>query len=144
MNKELPQLLTLVESLKLNDSVGWKIPCTNDPSDFFDLEINLMDGQYFWQFKNFKTDDWVHSTSTNLIKSLENNDINLDNLAAQLKVFILSKISHSYELVQHACQIFGEELVYDSIEDHYEKLDQETRILFNKQEYLLNTKIKLQ
>ena len=61
--------------------------------------------------------------------NLDQNDVNLSFFKQQLRESILSTAAHSYDVVQEACNLIGEDNVYAKIEDEHSRLEEEVEHL---------------
>lgn len=119
IGREVAQILLFVEALKPKNML-WKVPCQNDPSEIF--EVEWLSG---WRYKHSDSETWIETSLVGLIRALENNDVHLKLFRQQLEDYALGSASCAYDIVQEACRIFGEETVYEKIEDNYEQLSKQ-------------------
>jgi hypothetical protein len=77
MNDKLQLLPPLIEALKLNKSTTWIVPCLNE-DDSFEIEIVLLDGQYFWRTRNLNADEWIEVSTLEVLNVLTRNDVKID------------------------------------------------------------------
>jgi hypothetical protein len=100
----------------------WDIPCVAEPSDIFEIEKTT---KGIWRYRLKDTDEWFEYTALDLLKSLDQNDVNLSFFKQQLTNTILSSARQSYEVFQQACSLLGEDAIYSKIEEEYSRDNEE-------------------
>ena len=125
-NRDTLQYLVFIEALK--QRFRWETPCISTPSDIFEIEKLPKDQ---WRYRLKGTEEWIDSNTLIILTALDKNDLNLSFFKQQLRESILSTAAHSYDVVQEACKLMGEDNVYAKIEDEYSRLEEEVEY-FNK------------
>jgi len=141
MNRELQKLMALIEALKLTASVRWCSPCLHGVDNFFDIEWFTENNIRTWQYKSHNSDEWISCPATSLYGVLEKNDVNVENLIAQLHQFVLLKASYCYDVVQETCLALSEESVYNFIEQQHNHLQEDVNQLLQNQDFSSRLKI---
>lgn len=118
------QYLAFIEALK--QRFRWEIPCINTPSDIFEIEKLPKDK---WKYRLKGNEEWIDSSTLSILAALDRNDVNLSFFKQQLRESILSTAVHSYDVVQEACNLIGEDNVYAKIEDEHSRLEEEVEHL---------------
>jgi UDP-glucose 6-dehydrogenase len=98
------------------------VPCVTEPSDIFEIEKTT---KGIWRYRLKNTDEWIESMALDLLKSLDQNDVNLGFFKQQLANTILVSATQSYEVFQQACNLLGEEAIYSKIEEEYSRDNEE-------------------
>lgn len=114
------QYLAFIEALK--SRFRWEIPCIGDPSAIFEIEKCPKDR---WRYKPKGTAEWIDSSTVSILSALDKNDVNLSFFKQQLRESILHMTVHSYDVVQEACNLLGEDTVYSKIEEEHTRLEEE-------------------
>lgn len=122
------QLLLFVETLQ--QRFRWEIPCINEPSDIFEIEKLAKDR---WRYRLANSSDWIDCNTLSIIDSLDKNDVNISFFKKQLTQSIFSQVTFCYDIVQDACQLFGEDQVYKTIEDEQTRLAEQVELMLDQQ-----------
>lgn len=120
------QYLAFVEVLK--SRFHWEIPCISDPTAVFEIEKCPKDK---WRYRPKGTEEWIETSTVSILGALDKNDVNLSFFKQQLRESILHMVVHSYDVVQEACNLLGEETVYSRIEEEHVKLEEEIEQLID-------------
>ena len=119
-SKDTLQLLNFIDTLK--QRFRWEIPSINEPTDIFEIEKVTKN---IWRYRLTTSPEWIESSTSTLLSALDKNDVNLSFFKQQLRESIMSSITYSYNVVQEACLLFGEDEVYNRLEEEYNKLEED-------------------